>query len=245
MEIFGIDIQTLGWALLGGILPTFFWLRFWWREDECNREPRSMLVLTFIAGMLSVLIALSAERFIADLLYNQTHIVVAAATIEEFIKLVVVGLLAFSIRFINEPTDYALYLITGALGFAALENTLFLIEPITHQDITVSILTGNLRFLGATVLHIVASATIGAFLGIAFYKNKFAKVIHGIIGVLTAITLHTIFNFFIMKGTTQSIITALAMLWASAILLLVVFEKLKQIHRQQMLLKTNLENYHV
>lgn len=245
MPIFGIDIKTLGVALLSGILPTFLWLRFWWREDECHREPKVMLVLTFVAGMISVMIALSLERVVADMLYNTTHIIVAAATIEEILKLIVVGIMAFSIRFINEPTDYALYLITGALGFAALENTLFLIEPLTHQDVTVTILTGNLRYLGSTVLHTVASATIGAFLGLAFYKSNFVKMVHGVIGILTAITLHTLFNFFIMKGTAESIVTVFAILWASAILLLVVFEKLKQLHRQHKLLNTNFYNHHV
>ena len=228
--IFGIEFKTLLAAALGGILPTILWLRFWWHDDKHN-HGKGILVLTFIAGMVSVMIALPLEQFVSGFLYNTTHVVITAASIEEILKFLIVALIAFSAFCIKGPTDYARFLLTGALGFAALENTLFLIEPITSQGPVISIITGNLRFLGATVLHTVASASIGAIIGLAFYKSRASKIIHMIIGLLTAIILHTIFNFFIMKGTTESIITVLAVVWVSAILLLVVFEKLKQLRK--------------
>lgn len=235
MSIFGIEIRSLLAAGLGGILPTILWLRFWWRDDSHN-HGNGILILTFIAGMISVMIALPLEQLAASLIYGTNNLIVTASAIEEVLKFITVALISFSAISIKGPTDYARFLITGALGFAALENTLFLIEPITQQGFAFSILTGNLRFLGATVLHTIASASIGAIIGLAFYKSRFVKIIHMIFGLLTAVTLHSVFNFFIMKGTTESIITMLAILWISAILLLIVFEKLKQLHlrRQQL-----------
>ena len=242
--IFGIDLKTLVAAILGGILPTILWLRFWWRDDKHN-HGKGILFLTFAAGMVSVMIALPAEQFVSSIIFDTTHIIISAASIEEFLKLVIVALISFSIYCIKGPTDYARYLITGALGFAALENTLFLIEPITHQGPVISIITGNLRFLGATVLHTIASASIGVIIGLAYYKSRFSKILHMIVGLLTAITLHAIFNFFIMKGTTQGIVTTFAVLWVSAILLLVVFEKLKQLHKHNEYLSNLKQDHYV
>lgn len=230
-NIFTIPIKTLASAGLGGILPTFLWLRFWWRDDSEHNHGKGLLVLTFIAGMISVMIALPLEHLVAGQLFDQLSLIISASAIEELLKFIIVALVAFSAFAIKGPTDYALYLITGALGFAALENTLFLIEPITHQNVTLSLLTGNLRFIGATVLHSIASASIGAFIGLAYYQGTLSRWFHGILGILTAIGLHSLFNFFIMKGTTQGIITILALVWVSAIMILVVFEKLKQLER--------------
>jgi RsiW-degrading membrane proteinase PrsW (M82 family) len=185
--------------------------------------------------MITVLLAIPAETFIAEWIYNITHVVISAAAIEEILKFSIIFLIAFSPKFIDEPTDYALFLITGGLGFAALENTLFLLEPITNKDVAVSLLTGNLRFLGATVLHTVASASAGIALGLAFYQSKLSKIIHGFFGLCTAITLHALFNYLILQSTVQNTVIMFATLWVSAVLLLLMFEKLKNlqpIHKQ-------------
>lgn len=223
----GIPAQAFLFAILGGVLPTILWLRFWFLEDEAKSEPKGMIALMFIGGMITVLIALPLERIVANLLFNINHVVIAAAAIEEIVKLLIVFLVAFNPRFIDQPTDYALYLITGALGFAALENTLFLLEPITQSDLAVTLMTGNLRFLGATVLHTVASAAIGIAMGLAFYRKGFSKFIHLVFGLATAIVLHGLFNYLIIRGTVQNTVIMFATLWVSAILLLLMFEKLK------------------
>ena len=48
-----------------------------------------------------------------------------------------------------------------------------------------------MRFIGATLLHVVASATIGIFISFAFYKNRFSKFFMTIIGLIVAVTLHS------------------------------------------------------
>src|SRR3989344_6540894 len=90
-----------------------------------------------------------------------------------------------------------IYMLTAALGFAALENTLFLIAPLANGDITKSLLTGNLRFIGATLLHIAASSIIGAFAAFFFYKSKKIKDAAIFIGLIVAIILHAAFNLII------------------------------------------------
>ena len=60
------------------------------------------------------------------------------------------------------------YLITVALGFAALETGLFLMEPLSHGDISRGIITGNLRFMGAALIHTLSSAVVGYAIALSY-----------------------------------------------------------------------------
>src|SRR3989344_4852454 len=97
------------------------------------------------------------------------------AGIEEFLKYGAAFVVAFHAirinknKYIDEPVDPLIYMITAALGFAALENTLFLINPLLGGDALSGILTGNLRFIGASLLHVLASGVVGLAPGLGFY----------------------------------------------------------------------------
>ena len=71
----------------------------------------------------------------------------------------------------DEPIDAVIYMITVALGFSALENALFLSNLISTSSFAQSIITGNSRFLGATLLHVASSAAVGVMIGLSYYKN--------------------------------------------------------------------------
>ncbi len=124
------DGSVLFIALLGGILPAIFWLWFWLKEDSVRPEPRGLLFLLFIAGMLSVVFVIPVEKFLHETITNQTYLLAGWAAVEEIMKFLAFFLLASRSRFLDEPIDYAIMMLTVALGFAALENTLFIINPL-------------------------------------------------------------------------------------------------------------------
>ena len=117
------------------------------------------------------------------------------ASTEEIIKYLAALVILYKNSKLDEPLDWPIYMITVALGFAAFENTLFLIKPLSLGETTTSLLTGQLRFLGSTLLHTVSSAIIGISLGLSFYMKKYKKKIYLLGGILFAITLHSVFNF--------------------------------------------------
>lgn len=221
------DPKTIIIALIGGLLPALLWLWFWLREDKENPEPKGLLLLTFILGMLAVILVLPVERFFDNLLTDKTSIIVVWATIEELAKYGAAAIIALRTAYADEPVDFPIYLITAALGFSALENGFFLLNPVVLADATVGLLTGNLRFLGATLLHATSSAIIGIALGLAFYKSRLVKKIYLLWGILGAIVLHSAFNFFIMKGA-ENFFKVFSFLWAITIIILLLFEKLKR-----------------
>jgi len=110
-----------------------------------------------------------------------------------------------------------------------MENIMFLITPLSVNQATVGLLTGQLRFLGSTLLHAVASGIIGIFIGLAFFKNRFIKGFNLLWGILIAIVLHSAFNFFIIKNSGNDFLKVFAFLWVATIINLLLFEKLRRI----------------
>jgi RsiW-degrading membrane proteinase PrsW (M82 family) len=53
-----MDFTIIAYALLSGILPALLWLWFWLKEDNLHPEPRSLLIGSFIAGMIVVVFAI-------------------------------------------------------------------------------------------------------------------------------------------------------------------------------------------
>lgn len=228
-------------AILGGILPTLIWLVFWFKEDE-HPEPRKIILVTFLFGMITVGIVLPFQYLVSKYLGGSEDLSIIAqksflltgliiflwASIEEIFKYVASHLIFIQRKEIDEPMDWVIYMISTALGFSAAENALFLISPLLEGDVTRSIATGNLRFIGATLLHVISSAVVGIFLAFAFYKSKHIKTIYRSAGILIAIFLHTAFNLFIINNE-QGTMTIFVFVWIAIIALIILLEKIKRI----------------
>lgn len=224
-------------AFIGGILPVLLWLWFWLKED-IHPEPRRVLILTFFAGMMMAVAALFLEQIANAVIttafssFSETHLLLvllfAWAGIEEVAKYAAASRVALRLPSFDEPVDALIYLITAALGFAALENVLFLLKIFGTQGMLVGFITGNLRFLGATLLHTVTSAVVGASIAFSFFhKEKLHRNILG--GLLLAVALHTLFNFFIIKSGGANLFKILIPLWLAVIILILIFEKIRRL----------------
>ena len=213
-------------AFLGGLIPALFWLWFWLREDKDRPEPLGLIALAFIAGMMIVPLALPLQKFALEL-FQDFDLILVWVTIEETLKYAIALLLILWHRDVDEPIDLIIYMITIALGFAALENALFMFNPLVAGDLANSLITGNFRFLGATLLHVLASGTVGAFLALVYYKSNTIKLIAGTLGLCMAIVLHALFNFFIMDASGETILGVFLFVWMGIVLLFLIFEKVK------------------
>lgn len=227
----GIPIETLFFALVGGILPTAMWLWFWMSEDSEHPEPFGLITITYIAGAMSVFLALPLQKFFQAMALGDVTRVAVFAVIEEFVKVALVAIVAFKARSIDEPTDYTVYLVTGALGFSAIENALYLIQPLLDHNIAFFLLAGNMRFLGSTILHTISVALVGLLMGLGFYRSHGRRLFLGVVGFFLGTTLHTIFNYLIMIDTRQSTLLVFTGLWVVALVILVLFGQLRAFGR--------------
>lgn len=236
-------ISNIILASLGGVLPALVWLIFWLKEDAENPEPRKRIFITFILGMLGVPIALllqivfneyiihgaSIENLISvDLLYG-IGILFIWALIEEIIKLKSAYVGGLHERDADEAIDAPVYAITAALGFAALENVLFIFTTMVSEGATTALITGNMRFIGSTLLHVATSGTIGIFIAFSYFRTKRVKMSYLFFGLITATALHTLFNLFIILNENTPIFSFVGV-WLLIVIIIILFEKIKSIH---------------
>ncbi len=218
-------------ALIFGLIPSILWLFFWLREDNKHPEPRGLLVMAFIAGMLTVIVVLPIQKFVGSIVAESITRTTLWAATEEIFKYLAFAAIVFRSPFLDEPVDYAIYMMAAGLGFAALENTFFLIHPLSTNELTVSFLTGNLRYLGATLLHSVTSGFLGICLGLAYFKSRGERQLYWLLGLAGAICLHTVFNFFIIEKNQENLFQVFGFLWVTAIIIMLLFEKLRRMGR--------------
>lgn len=218
---------TLGYAFLGGLLPSLIWLYFLLKEDAKHPEPKVLIALTFVAGMVAVPLALPLELYAKEHLDAGLSVITAWALIEEMLKYLMVAILILWRRAVDEAPDYVIYMITVALGFASAENMLFLITPLSDGNFGAGLFTGNVRFLGSTLLHVVASASIGFALAFSMRYGPLGRIWTAAFGLILAITLHTAFNMLIIKQGASTALAAFSLVWIVAVIFFAAFEVLK------------------
>ncbi|MDO8604169.1 MAG: PrsW family glutamic-type intramembrane protease [bacterium] len=236
-------------SVVGGLLPSLLWLWFWLKEDSENPEPRGLVALSFFAGMAIVYFVLPVQKIVVSFISSivdvvdvvslkfsllspdqQTVQITLWAFIEEFAKYATVFLLAFKSRFFDEPMDAVVYLITAALGFAAMENTLYILKGLSHDGIFQVFSDGNMRFIGATIVHIVSSAFVGIAIAFAFYTPRFVRFLAVAIGLLVATLLHAHFNLSIMESDgTLNTLLIFSQFWGAIIGIIVLLQIIKRL----------------
>lgn len=227
-----MDVQpdTLLWALTLGTVPAAAWLLFWLREDKIHPEPPRVILSCFLLGGVAVFASVVSERFALPYVENNLYLLVFIwAIIEEVFKYwgALVG--GFMREWYNEPIDAIIYMLTTALGFAAFENTLYILNSVNSNGFLESLVVSNFRFIGASMLHFLSSIVLGSFIAFSFYKKRSARRIYMFCGLLTAILLHTGFNLLIIEGALRHTTVAFLLVWIFIVAFIAIIERIKKL----------------
>ncbi|MES2014781.1 MAG: PrsW family glutamic-type intramembrane protease [Patescibacteria group bacterium] len=231
MPSFLIGAESALAAFFISLIPILIWLAFWLFEDSKRPEPKKLILLAFLSGMAAVLIVLPFQQLAAAYLDMGFPLILTWAAIEEITKFGIAYVMILRKRDVDEPIDFPMYLITISLGFAALENAFFIFHPVIDGHIFESLITGNLRFIGATLVHVVSSSVIGGALAFAYYRELPQKLWYGFLGVILAITLHGFFNFLIISTGSSGVLTVFLGVWVGVVFVLLALERVKNLHR--------------
>lgn len=231
---------NIGYLLLI-FLPPIVWLLFYLREDR-HPEPKRLLLLAFVGGAGAAILAIFAELF----LVGDAGLFSGAISLEEsaFIFFLVIGLVEEYVKYLpvkffilkrpdfDEPVDAMIYMMTAALGFAALENALF-IFPLIRQDLLAGLGVAANRFLGANLLHALSSGVVGFFLARAFFSPRRHHFVA--LGIILASFLHALFNYFILtrEALPQGTFYLILLLATMAVMVFMDFERLKRVSQKE------------
>ncbi len=205
--------------MVAAIVPclVFVWLLD--RFDRFKKEPRRLLFKLLVAGMVSALAAILLELILTPLagllpegIAVPAEAFLGVAVPEEAVKLAAMMLIVRYRKEFDELLDGAVYGVTAAMGFALLENLLYVISA--DEGMSVALLRG----FTAVPLH----ALVGGFMGLAVARYKIESRGSVGFGFLIAVLIHGIYDWFLMDARVPGwpIIIVLAAGWWVLIILL-------------------------
>lgn len=217
-------------AIILGLIPGFAWLFFYLQED-LHPEPKRLILRTFLFGAAAAVFALVAEVLLNSrfgLMDTKSFIFgsfLVFALVEETAKFIAAYASVHKHPAFNEPVDAMIYLVIASLGFATVENLGAAAGGGSSQGALLASVftTTTIRFVGATLLHTLASATVGYFWAQGI--RRFGARIYIVLGLASATVLHAVFNILII--TFGNIIQAILFLVVVGFFILGDFERLK------------------
>lgn len=224
------QIVNLPLSVFFALFPSFIWLNFYLRKDS-RAEPKSMVLIVFLFGMLVSVPAIFFERYLAFVFEILNfplifQIFLGVAFIEEFLKFLVVRFYVFQSKELDEPIDAIIYMIVSGLGFASAENLFFLL-PFELKSFQKIFEISFLRFIGATFLHALSSAILGFYIGLSFFRKK-ERIKLIAFGIFVATLLHGFYNLFIIYVEKVGILISLILLALAAIVVSWCLKKIKE-----------------
>ena len=168
--------------------------------DRYDREPVKLLLKLFLFGMISAIPTIIVERFLSTvnifpglLSIAWTTFIVAGFT-EEFFKRTVVMRIAYYHNAFNEKLDGIIYCAFSALGFATIENIMYVV---TGYDADPYI--GWYRGLLSVPAHMLFAVTMGYYLSLARFSPDKQTCTHNFtLSLLVPILFHGNFNLILM-----------------------------------------------
>lgn len=201
--------------LLLAIAPAMVIIVYIYLKDRYEKEPFKLLAKNFFLGaIVSVLITivlgtllgyvlpLTNEKSIFQMLIKAFIVV---ALIEEFSKYIIVRYVAQRDKEFDEPFDGIVYAVMVSMGFATLENVIYVLQY--------GVTTGITRAFTAVPAH----ATFGILMGYFMGKAKFSenRISLNLTGLFVATLFHGAYDFFLFINYIPGI-------WVGAIISLLI-----------------------
>jgi RsiW-degrading membrane proteinase PrsW (M82 family) len=169
-------------------------------KDKFDKEPLRVLLITFLLGALSALPVVISGHFLEafgfdpfskSIFWSFISMFCVVGIIEEGFKFLAVYLYAHRQHAFNEPFDGITYGVMSAMGFASLENLLYVFGNEESESIA------WIRMFTAVPAHAFFGIISGYYLGLQRFMNKPG---YALLGVFLAALLHTSYNFFLVNS---------------------------------------------
>ncbi|MCR5295115.1 MAG: PrsW family intramembrane metalloprotease [Lachnospiraceae bacterium] len=219
--------------LAWGLIPPILLIIYMYRLDRIEKEPAGLIFKTFLFGALSAFAAMALETlgesilsalgiYEESLLYIFLSNFLVVAVSEELSKRTAMKLAVWNHPEFNFRFDAVIYSVTAALGFAALENILYMISFGTGIALARLIPT-----------HSICGLFMGAFLGVAktaeLDGNLARRSLYMKLSLLIPILIHGFYDFCLSTGSDTLSLFVLVFIF---ILTIISWSRLKKYARE-------------
>lgn len=156
--------------LVPALLPVILILRYIYRLDKNEREPLSLVVIVAVLGAIFALPCGFVESFLTKIfaaIYNTSTVkfawienTICVALVEELSKWLVIMVFVWKNHNFDYRYDGVVYAVSASLGFAALENVLYIIQ------------FGTSVAIGRALFAIPGHTTFAVFMGFNLSRAK-------------------------------------------------------------------------
>ena len=184
-------------GILIASLATVFIIAFYiYFRDKYDKEPIGLLIKALVVGMLAVIPIIGVERLLVWIMPELGRVggaaynaFLVAGTTEEVFKFLALYLLIWKSPSFNEQFDGIVYAVFVSLGFAAVENVMYVMEGGYE--------TAAIRAITAVPAHAIFGVTMGYYFGIA---HRYSEIRRSNLGkaIAVPILLHGIYDFILM-----------------------------------------------
>lgn len=185
--------------------PAIAIMLYFYARDKHEREPFGVLLVSFLWGCFSVVPAIILETILpgiipgsggSSLISIAIYTFVIIAFSEELSKFIFLRYYSYKKRSFNEPFDGIIYAIMVGMGFATVENLLYIFGA---ETLGAAWGTAGLRALTAVPAHATFAAVMGYYVGLAKFSKTHEKRFL-IQGILLATILHGFYDFFLFQN---------------------------------------------
>lgn len=204
-------------SVLPGILISWY---IYWR-DRHEPEPKHYLLAAFLLGMAATYPAIKMEEFgmielgiFASESWPMTFAFAfgVIAFSEELVKFLFLRYVFYPRTEFNEPMDGIVYAVMIGMGFATLENILYVLTRGGGFEIAI------LRMFTAVPAHGAFAVWMGYFVGMAKFSNH-SRTSLLLVGLTLAIFIHGTYDFFLFQKNAPALIVVTFITLAVSILM--------------------------
>ena len=197
--------MTTALLLLFAVAPGIA-ISYWiYQQDKYEKEPYSLVLICFLWGCFSTIPAILAQMYFRgwenpdNLFQMGLFSFFIVATTEELSKFLFLRLFAYPKEAFNEPLDGIVYAVMVGMGFATLENVMYVLN--TEGG---GWGTAFGRAFTAVPAHAAFAVMMGAYVGLAkFIPEK--RDSYMLSGVVLAIFFHGLYDFFLLQKSYQGL----------------------------------------
>ena len=186
--------------LIAATIPVLVFLYYIFKKDK-NREPISLLLKCFFGGFLSIIIAILidypitiiGEGINGPFSKSFFEAFFVAAIPEELAKFIILYWIVWKNKFFDEHYDGIVLAVFVSMGFAFIENILYVFEN--------GMQTAILRAIFSIPGHGLFAISMGYFFSLAKHENKSSLKKYLLLSIIIPALLHGTYDFLLMYAS--------------------------------------------